>query len=77
MNALLRTTIHSLWLCGTRVSCGHVRSSPLDIVRSYACAPYGRVGSFAMRNFYGYAFGFLHSVRPATAASRRPRYAHS
>ena len=58
MNALLRTTIHSLWLGSTRASCGRIRSGPLDIVHSYA-------------------FGFLHSVRPATAASRRPRYAHS
>ena len=36
MNALLRPTIRSLWLCSTRVSFGHVRSGPLDIVRSYA-----------------------------------------
>ena len=53
MNALLRPTIHSLWLCSTRVSCGHVRSGPLDIVRSYACAPCGRVGSFAHAKLLG------------------------
>ena len=36
MSALLRPTIHSLWMCSTRASFGHVRSGPLDIVHSYA-----------------------------------------
>ena len=61
-------TERSTYLARTIHECPTAADDPLAVAVRTRSGPLDIVRS--------YAFGFLHSVRPATAASRRPRYAH-
>ena len=49
MNALLRPTIHSLWLCGTRAPGGRVGSSTPGVLAGVRVQPQRRLVALATR----------------------------